>query len=213
MSDILHRRGLMFVLSSPSGAGKTTVSRRLLARDPNLQISISVTTRTRRPSEVDGEDYYFIDEKEFSRMTMNQELLEYARVFGNFYGTPKAPVERALDEGRDVLFDIDWQGTRQLRSNKNSRRDLVSVFILPPSMDELERRLRTRAQDSDAVVKERMAKAKDEISHWDEYDYVVVNEDLEKTLETVSAILNGERHHKKRQKIRIQQFVDALCKE
>src|SRR3954454_21194549 len=167
--DGAERRGLMFVLSSPSGAGKTTLSRLLIDRMPGLKMSVSATTRPMRPGEVDGRDYHFIDKARFDEMSKRNELLESATVFDNRYGTPRAPVEAALSAGQDVLFDIDWQGTQQLR--EKARDDLVSVFILPPSVPELERRLKTRAQDTDDVIRARMAKAGDEISHWAEYDY------------------------------------------
>src|SRR5690349_7128146 len=191
------RRGLMLVLSSPSGAGKTTLSRMLLEHDPTLQLSVSVTTRTRRANERDGRDYHFIDKGGFEQMVKNNELLEWAEVFGNRYGTPRAPVEAALARGRDVLFDIDWQGTQQLRDKVS--KDFVSVFILPPSIPELERRLHTRAQDSDAVIRERMAKASDEMSHWAEYDYVLRNDEIETTFAELRAILTAERLKRERQ--------------
>src|ERR1700722_7147444 len=173
------RHGVMFVLSSPSGAGKTTISRRMLEVDKEIILSISVTTRTRRSNEIDGRDYHFITKERYAEMIIKDELLEHATVFDHHYGTPAKNVNDNLAKGVDILFDIDWQGTRQL-AQKN-RSDLVSVFILPPSMEELERRLRTRAQDSDTVVARRMAKAAAEISHWQEYDYVLINDDLEKT--------------------------------
>ena len=163
-ADAIARRGLMLVLSSPSGAGKTTLSRKLLAADPGVELSISVTTRKQRPGEIDGRDYHFIDAARFDAMIANGELLEWAQVFGHHYGTPRAPVEAALVRGRDVLFDIDWQGTQQLREKAD--RDLVSIFVLPPSITDLELRLRARAQDSDEVIHARMAKAADEMSHW-----------------------------------------------
>jgi guanylate kinase len=191
------RRGLMFVLSSPSGAGKTTLSRRLLAEDPFVELSVSVTTRAQRPGEVDGRDYHFIDRKQFDRMVEQGELLEWAEVFGNYYGTPRKPVQRALEAGRDVLFDIDWQGTQQLREKAD--RDLVSVFVLPPSIPDLERRLKSRAQDSDDVIHARMAKAADEMSHWAEYDYVVINHDLDRAFAEICAILSAERLKRERQ--------------
>jgi guanylate kinase len=191
------RRGLMFVLSSPSGAGKTTLSRRLLAEDRSVELSISVTTRAQRPGEVDGRDYHFIDRKRFDTMIEQGELLEWAEVFGNCYGTPRKPVQQALEAGRDVLFDIDWQGTQQLR--EKAGRDLVSVFVLPPSIPDLERRLKSRAQDSDEVIRSRMAKAGDEMSHWAEYDYVVINHDLERAFAEVCAILAAERLKRERQ--------------
>ncbi len=187
----------MFVLSSPSGAGKTTISRLLLEKDNNLEMSISVTTRPRRPNEVEGKDYYFVNQAEFSKMVANNELLECAEVFGNSYGTPEKMVEHALERGRDVLFDIDWQGTQQLA--KNRREDLVSIFILPPSMQELERRLHSRGQDSKEVIAGRMAKAANEISNWLAYDYVIVNNDVEESLASVKSILNAERKKRIRQ--------------
>jgi guanylate kinase len=193
----INRRGLMLVLSSPSGAGKTSISRALLERDENLSLSISVTTRPRRPGEVDGEDYVFIDKTEFDLMVNRRELLEHAKVFDHYYGTPRAPVMAALDAGRDVMFDIDWQGTQQL--DESARDDLVSVFILPPSTAELERRLHTRAQDSDAVIADRMAKAADEMTHWDAYDYVIVNVDFEESVRSAEAILRAERLRRSRQ--------------
>ncbi|MBN8531880.1 MAG: guanylate kinase [Alphaproteobacteria bacterium] len=204
----LQRRGLMFVLSSPSGAGKTTISRRLLERDAQLSISISVTTRKPRAGEVHGKDYFFVSEDQFARMSMENELLEHAKVFDYHYGTPKEFVEAQLAGGRDVLFDIDWQGTRQLA--QNARGDLVSIFILPPSMEELERRLTTRAQDSAEVVQKRMSKAEAEISHWVEYDYVLVNRDVEETLGHVVSILQAERLRRQRQP-QLAEFVKQLC--
>ncbi len=195
--DAIARRGLMLVLSSPSGAGKTTLSRRLLEADPLVELSISVTTRKQRPGEVDGRDYHFIDAARFDAMVKQGELLEWAQVFGHRYGTPRAPVEAALSRGRDVLFDIDWQGTQQLREKAD--RDLVSIFVLPPSIPDLERRLRTRAQDSDEVIHARMAKAADEMSHWAEYDYVVINSDIDHAFADVQAILAAERLKRERQ--------------
>ena len=193
----IRRRGLMMVLSSPSGAGKTTISRMLLERDTNLRISVSVTTRARRPGEAEGRDYYFIDSATFERMVQDGALLEHALVFGNHYGTPRAAVERMLGEGRDVLFDIDWQGTQQLA--EKARDDLVSVFVLPPSTAELERRLRARAADSEDEVQKRMSKASDEMSHWAEYDYVIVNRGLEDSVVKAQAILTAERLKRERQ--------------
>jgi guanylate kinase len=187
----------MLVLSSPSGAGKTTLSRMLLTTERNVELSISVTTRARRRGEVNGRHYQFIDRKRFDQMVRAGELLEYAEVFGNGYGTPRKPVERALKQGRDMLFDIDWQGTQQLR--QRARADLVSVFILPPSTGELERRLHTRAQDDKKTIRSRMAKASDEMSHWAEYDYVVVNRDLDRAFADVRAILAAERLKRDRQ--------------
>ena len=186
----------MLVLSSPSGAGKSTISRRLLESEPNLVMSVSATTRPRRPGEVDGRDYYFVDPTEFNLMVNRGELLEHAKVFGNYYGTPRLPVEEALRAGRDVLFDIDWQGTQQIEGVAGQ--DLVSVFILPPSTRELERRLRARAQDSDEVVATRMAKAADEISHYPEYQYIILNDDLDHSTIAVRAILAAERLRRER---------------
>ena len=203
----IKRRGLMLVLSSPSGAGKTTISRKLLEIDGNLSMSISVTTRPRRPGEVDGNDYHFLDAAEFDRLVGADALLEHAKVFGNYYGTPRAAVESALAAGRDVLFDIDWQGTQQLA--EKAREDLVSVFILPPSTRELERRLKSRAQDSAAEVTRRMAKAADEMSHWAEYDYIIVNHDIESSVRRVQAILQAERLRRERQ-VGLSDFVKAL---
>ncbi len=191
------RRGLMLVLSSPSGAGKTTLSRKLLDEDNNVMLSVSVTTRKMRPGEKNGRDYGFIDRKQFDAMVDRDELLEWAEVFDNYYGTPKKPVIDALAAGRDVLFDIDWQGTQQLR--ERARTDLVSVFVLPPSIPELERRLRARAQDDYETIHRRMAKAADEMSHWAEYDYVVINRDLQQAFADVVAILAAERLKRERQ--------------
>jgi guanylate kinase len=207
MDPEISRRGLMLVLSSPSGAGKTTISRALLKRDRNLTMSVSVTTRTKRPGEVEGQDYFFIDPTEFNLMVNRGELLEYAKVFGHYYGTPRVPVEKALGDGRDVLFDIDWQGTQQLKAS--ARADLVSVFILPPSTAELEKRLKTRAQDSAKVVAERMSKAADEMSHWAEYDYIIVNRDVTESVARVEAILAAERLRRDRQ-IGLADFVKGL---
>jgi guanylate kinase len=193
----IARRGLMLVLSSPSGAGKTTLSRRLLASDPNVELSVSVTTRKRRPGEVNGRDYHFIDRKRFEAMAARGDLLEWAEVFGNYYGTPRKPVEAALKRGRDVLFDIDWQGTQQLR--EKARGDMASIFVLPPSMAELERRLHQRALDDRGVIKERMAKAGDELSHWPEYDYVIMNQDINRAFSDLCAILAAERLKRDRQ--------------
>ena len=201
------RRGLMLVLSSPSGAGKTTLSRMLLERYSTIELSISVTTRKPRPGEVEGRDYRFIDEKSFDAMVARGDLLEWAEVFGSRYGTPRAPVERALAKGRDVLFDIDWQGTQQLR--EKGRDDLVSVFVLPPSIPDLEARLRTRAQDADDVIRARMAKAANEMSHWAEYDYVVINRDVWRAFEDVCAILAAELLKRERQ-TGLSAFVRAL---
>ncbi len=193
----IARRGLMLVLSSPSGAGKTTLSRRLLAEDAGVALSVSVTTRKMRPGEVDGRDYHFIDRRRFLAMVKNGELLEYAEVFDNGYGTPTKPVMDALAAGHDVLFDIDWQGTQQLR--EKARTDLVAVFVLPPSIPELERRLRARAQDDYDTILHRMAKAADEMSHWAEYDYVVINREVDQAFADVKAILAAERLKRERQ--------------
>ncbi len=207
MPPEISRRGLMLVLSSPSGAGKTTISRALLERETDLDLSVSVTTRPPRPGETDGVDYSFIDEAAFQAMVAGGELLEHARVFGHRYGTPKAPVEAALAAGRDVLFDIDWQGTQQLRSN--ARADLADIFVLPPTMAELEARLKTRAQDSDDVVAGRMAKAADEMSHWPEYDYIIVNHDIGESVAEAQAILAAERLKRDR-RTGLADFVNRL---
>ena len=204
---VIARRGLMLVISSPSGAGKSTIARALLARDSNLSMSVSMTTRTPRPGEVDGRDYIFVSEATYRTMVAGDGFLEHATVFDNHYGTPRAPVEAAMAEGRDVLFDVDWQGTQQLR--QNARADLASVFILPPSRSELERRLRTRAQDPEEVVRRRMAKAADEMSHWAEYDYVVVNACVEEAVAGVEAILAAERLRRDR-RIGLAAFVAAV---
>ena len=197
MADAATRRGLMLVLSSPSGAGKSTLARNLLAIDDALILSISVTTRPRRTSEVDGVHYHFIDAERFARMREGGELLEWAEVHGNFYATPRAPVEAALAAGSDVLFDIDWQGTRQLVEAMAA--DIVRVFILPPSMVELRARLERRAEDAEAVIDKRLANARDEIRHWNEYEYVIVNDDLQRSLGLVRAILTAERQRRERQ--------------
>ena len=201
------RRGLMLVLSSPSGAGKTTLSRLLLEHDGGIELSISATTRPKRPGERDSVDYHFIDSARFRGMVERDELLEWAQVFDNYYGTPRAPVEASLSAGRDMLFDIDWQGTQQLV--ERAREDLVSVFILPPSTRELERRLVTRAQDSAEIVARRMSKAADEMSHWAEYDYVIVNREISSSLVELRAILQAERLKRHRQ-IGLSDFVKAL---
>jgi guanylate kinase len=197
MADAATRRGLMLVLSSPSGAGKSTLARNLLAIDDALILSISVTTRPRRTSEVDGVHYHFIDAERFARMREGGELLEWAEVHGNFYATPRAPVEAALAAGSDMLFDIDWQGTRQLVEAMPA--DIVRVFILPPSMVELRARLERRAEDAEAVIDKRLANARDEIRHWNEYEYVIVNDDLQRSLGLVRAILTAERQRRERQ--------------
>jgi guanylate kinase len=203
----IARRGLMFVLSSPSGAGKTTLSRMLLQADRGVELSVSVTTRPKRRGEVDGRDYHFIDRGRFDAMVRAGDLLEWAEVFNHCYGTPRRPVEAALRAGRDVLFDIDWQGTQQLR--EKARDDLVSVFILPPTARELERRLKSRAQDSKDVIGSRMAKAGGEMSHWPEYDYVVVNRDIDEAFAEVRAILAAERRKRERQ-VGLTEFVRGL---
>ena len=192
------RRGLMFVLSSPSGAGKTTLSRRLLAEDSGITLSVSATTRPPRKGEIDGVDYFFVAPDRFAEMVNGDELLEWATVFGNRYGTPRAPVETALHAGRDVLFDIDWQGTQQLQQT-DAASDLVRVFILPPDLAELERRLTGRATDPADVIAGRMARARDEISHWGEYDYILINDDAEVCLGEIRSILHAERLRRKRQ--------------
>ena len=201
-----RRRGLMFVLSSPSGAGKTTIAK-LVLKDPHIHMSVSATTRARRPNEVEGVDYHFVDDRAFEGMVQRAEFLEHATVFGKRYGTPRANVEVALADGRDVLFDIDWQGTQQLK--QTARDSLVSVFLLPPSIPELERRLRARAQDSEAVVQQRMQGAREEISHWPEYDYVLINDDLDRTCADVLAILRAERL-KRARRIGLYDYVKGL---
>jgi len=206
-SALIGRRGLMLVLSSPSGAGKTTLSRRLLEADGGIELSVSVTTRPPRRGEIGGSDYHFIDRKRYDEMVAHGELLEWAEVFAHCYGTPRAPVEAALAAGRDILFDIDWQGTQQLRAAVPG--DLVSVFVLPPSIAELERRLHMRAQDSDEVIRSRMMKAADELSHWAEYDYVVINQDIEQAFADVRAILAAERLKRERQPA-LSDFVRSL---
>ena len=193
----IKRRGLMLVMSSPSGAGKTTISRALLEKDGDLSMSISATTRPPRPGEVDGKDYFFIEKPKFEAMVENGEFLEHAKVFDNYYGTPKKPVDEALAAGKDVLFDVDWQGARDLRHA--ARDDQMSIFILPPSHDELERRLYNRAQDSEEVVQKRMAKAGSEMSHWGEYDYIVINTEIDESVAQVEAILLAERLKRTRQ--------------
>lgn len=206
----ISRRGLMLVLSSPSGAGKTSIARQLLAEDANLTLSVSATTRPARPNEVDGRDYHFVSQQRFDEMIAAEAFLEYATVFGNSYGTPKADVMAVLDAGSDVLFDIDWQGTQQVANA--ARDDLVSVFILPPSRAALQSRLESRAQDSAEVVAARMAKASDEISHYPEYDYIVVNDDLDRSVRFVRAILAAERLRRERQN-GMTEFVRTLQAE
>lgn len=205
--DLIQRRGLMLVLSSPSGAGKSSISRQLLEAEDELTLSVSATTRARRPGETDGVDYHFTDETSFQIGMNKGEFLEYAKVFGNYYGTPRALVEEKLSSGRDVLFDIDWQGTQQLADIMPE--DLVKVFILPPSVSELEKRLLRRAQDTADVVAQRMSKAADEMSHYPEYDYIIVNHDLEKSVRQVQQILLAERLKKQRQ-IGLSDFVKQL---
>ncbi len=195
--DTLQRRGLMFILSSPSGAGKTTISHKLLERDADIQLSVSATTRPIRPGEIDGKDYQFVTQAAFDAMVEQDELYEWARVFDHCYGTPKAQIRAGLKEGRDFLFDIDWQGTQQLY--QKDQQDVVRVFILPPSLDELHRRLINRAQDSSEVIESRMERARAEISHWDGYDYVVVNDDVDECFGKVRDILNAERMKRARQ--------------
>ena len=203
----IQRRGLMLVLSSPSGAGKTTLSRQLLENDSKIQLSISCTTRDKRPGEKDGVDYKFIDTATFRGMIDRGEFLEHARVFDHYYGTPRPAVEAALDDGRDMLFDIDWQGTQQLK--EKGREDLVTVFILPPSTRDLEKRLITRAQDAPDIVAQRMAKAADEMSHWAEYDYAIINRDIATSLTELKSILTAERLKRERQ-LGLSAFVKAL---
>jgi guanylate kinase len=206
-TSAIQRRGLMLVLSSPSGAGKTTLSRQLLDNDKQIQLSVSCTTRQKRPGERDGVDYRFVDTATFRGMIERKQFLEYAEVFGNYYGTPRGPVDDALNAGKDMLFDIDWQGTQQLKDK--GRADLVTVFILPPSTRDLEKRLLTRAQDTKEIVAQRMAKAADEMSHWAEYDYVVVNSDIGTSLTNLKAILTAERLKRERQ-VGMSGFVKAL---
>jgi len=192
----IRRRGLMLVLSSPSGAGKSTIARNLLENDPDLELSVSVTTRARRGSEIDGVHYHFISKREFERRRDTEALLEWAEVHGNFYGTPREPAEAAMAAGRDMLFDIDWQGAVQL--NEKMRADIVSVFILPPSMGELKSRLKRRAEDADAAIEKRLKNARVEIEHWREYDYVVINDDLDRAYAEVRAIVTAERLRRNR---------------
>lgn len=197
MTQIIKRCGFMLVLSSPSGAGKTAIARRILETEANMSLSVSVTTRAPRPGEVNGKDYFFVDRPTFDGMVQRNEFLEHAEFCGNCYGTPREPVRKALEEGKDILFDIEWQGTQQIA--ENAREDLVSVFILPPSMMELERRLFSRAQDSEDVVRQRMATAASEMSHWNEYDYVLVNVNFEESVESVRSVIRAERLKRQRQ--------------
>ena len=202
-----HRRGLMLILSSPSGAGKSTLTRSLLKADPELDLSISMTTRVRRHSEIDGQHYHFVDARQFQQMQAAGELLESAEVHGNRYGTPREPVEAALGVGRDIVFDIDWQGTRQIAERMPD--DIVTIFVLPPSMAELKARLDRRAEDDHEVIARRLTSARDEIGHWSEYDYVIVNDNLSRSLDEVRAILRAERLRRSRQP-EIGQFVQGL---
>lgn len=204
------RRGLMFILSSPSGAGKTTITRKLLEAESNLAMSVSVTTRPQRPGEVAGTDYYFADRREFDRMVEADEFLEWATVFGNSYGTPRARIDEGLAQGRDFIFDIDWQGAQQLSQRKGD--DVVSVFLLPPSIAELEARLRKRGTDSEEVIRGRMERARAEISHWDGYHYVVINDDIEACFDKVRTILAAERLRRARQ-TGLVEFVRDLTRE
>ncbi len=210
MGGTIKRRGLMLVLSSPSGAGKTTLSRRLLQSDPGITMSVSATTRAARPNEINGNDYFFLSDAEFERRIKSDEFLEHAAVFGHRYGTPKKAVMDSLALGMDVMFDIDWQGTQQLREQAGD--DVVSVFVLPPSKAELERRLRARAQDSEEVVSRRMAKANDEISHWAEYDYILINDDAARAQAQLETILAAERLKRARQ-VGVPAFVQSLMGE
>lgn len=211
MAQTLTRRGLLLILSSPSGAGKSTLARKLMQWDPTLRFSISATTRQPRPGEQDGREYYFHDRAAFETLVQAGEMLEHAEVFGNFYGSPKAPIEAAMRAGRDTLFDIDWQGGQQIR-NSALGRDVVSIFILPPSIAELESRLRARAQDSDEIIAGRMAKSRDEISHWAEYDYVIINRDIDAAFNELTAILQAERLRRDRQPD-LSDFVRNLNRE
>lgn len=205
------RKGLLLILSSPSGAGKSTLARMLMDWDPTIRFSVSATTRAPRPGEVDGREYYFVTRAAFQDMVATGQMLEHAEVFGNLYGSPRAPVEAAMAEGRDTMFDIDWQGGQQIRSSALGR-DVVSVFVLPPSIAELDRRLRGRAQDSDTVIAGRMAKSRDEISHWAEYDYVLVNDELTNTFKRLQGILEAERLRRDRQPA-LADFVRGLNAE
>ena len=210
MPQTFQRRGLLLILSSPSGAGKSTLSRRLMDWDPTLKFSVSATTRAPRPGEQDGREYYFKTREAFEEMVKTGQMLEHAEVFGNFYGSPRGPVEQAMTEGRDTLFDIDWQGGQQIK--QAMRDDVVSIFILPPSIAELESRLRGRAQDSEEVIAGRMAKSQAEISHWAEYDYVIVNDDLDRAFDALVTILKAERLRRDRQP-QLADFVRGLNRE
>jgi len=209
-SDRIQRRGLMLVLSSPSGAGKSTIARNLLETDPGLELSVSVTTRQRRASEIDGVHYHFLAKREFERLRDSDELLEWAEVHGNYYGSPREPVERAMTEGRDILFDIDWQGALQL--SEKMRADVVSIFILPPSMAELKARLHRRAEDDEETIARRLTNAATEIEQWRSYDYVIVNDDLERSFHAVQAIVKAERLRRDRRP-GLFEFVDGLLGE
>ena len=207
----MMRRGLLLILSSPSGAGKSTLARMLMAWDPSLRFSVSATTRPPRTGEEDGREYYFRSREAFEAMVQTGEMLEHAEVFGNLYGSPRAPVEAAMQAGRDTIFDIDWQGGQQIR-NSSLGRDVVSIFVLPPSIAELERRLQSRGQDSAPVIAARMAKSRDEISHWAEYDYVIVNSDIDMSFNTLKVILQAERERRDRQPA-LSEFVRSLNRE
>lgn len=207
----MDRSGLLIILSSPSGAGKSTLARRLMEWDPSLRFSVSATTRKPRPGEVEGEHYYFRDREAFNTMVEAGNMLEHAEVFGNFYGTPREPVEQAMHAGRDTLFDVDWQGGQQIRASALGAH-VVSIFVLPPSLAELERRLITRGQDAPEVIAGRMRKSRDEISHWAEYDYVIVNEDIDRSAEALKTILTAERLRRPRQ-IGLGPFVRRLMEE
>ena len=206
----IQRRGFMLVLSSPSGAGKTTVTRNLISLEQNLELSISTTTRPQRKSEQEAKDYHFVDEETFSRMVKNNEFLEHAEVYGHHYGSPKAAIEKRLSQGTDVVFDIDWQGTQQLKEIAMS--DLVSIFLLPPTFSDLEKRLLKRGEDSDETILSRMEKANSEISHWAEYDYIIINSVLEESIKAVQSILQSERLKRRRQ-VGLSQFVQTLKEE
>ena len=210
IDDNLKRRGLMVILSSPSGAGKTTISRALIERDKNLTMSVSATTRQPRPGEIEGQDYHFVQKEEFEAMVASGQMLEHAKVFDNFYGSPRGPVEISLSQGQDIIFDVDWQGTQQI--SHSSAQDLVRIFILPPSMEELERRLNSRAQDSSMVVKRRMAEAVSEMSHYTEYDYIVVNTNLAETIAKVESILVAERQKTERQ-LSLRDFITDFSRK
>jgi len=202
------RRGLMFVLASPSGAGKTSMAKRILAEDADISLSVSATTRAPRTGEVDGVDYHFVSDAQFDALVDSDALLEWAHVFGKRYGTPREPVRDALAVGHDILFDIDWQGTQQLKARDS--KDVVSIYILPPSLTELEKRLRARGTDSEAVIADRMSRAASEISHWGEYDYVLVNDDFDACLDQIRSILGAERHRRSRRKTFLTDFVRDL---